>query len=54
MSPWEDIRVREGVREPDLLTLKAYADEAGVSGDDLIDDSVTLPEKLAGAKHLGD
>jgi transcriptional regulator with XRE-family HTH domain len=40
-----------GVREPDLLTLKAYADEAGVSVDDLIDDDVKLPKKLPGAKH---
>jgi transcriptional regulator with XRE-family HTH domain len=41
-----------GVREPDLLTLKAYADEAGVSVDDLIDDNVNLPRKLPGAKNL--
>jgi transcriptional regulator with XRE-family HTH domain len=39
-----------GVREPDLLTLKSYADEAGVSVDDLIDDEVRLPKKLPGAK----
>jgi hypothetical protein len=31
------------VREPDLLTLKAYANEAGVTVDDLIDDNVSLP-----------
>jgi transcriptional regulator with XRE-family HTH domain len=43
-----------GVREPDLLTLKAYADEAGISVDDLIDDNVRLPGKLPGAKHAGD
>ena len=42
-----------GVREPDLLTLKAYADEAGVSVDDLIDDNVRLPESLPGAKQTG-
>jgi len=42
------------VREPDLLTLKAYANEAGVIVDDLIDDNVSLPEKLPGAKHTGD
>jgi transcriptional regulator with XRE-family HTH domain len=41
-----------GVREPDLLTLKAYADEAGVSVNDLIDDNVRLPRKLPGAKHI--
>jgi transcriptional regulator with XRE-family HTH domain len=40
-----------GVREPDLLTLKAYADEAGVSVGDLIDDNIRLPRKLPGAKH---
>jgi transcriptional regulator with XRE-family HTH domain len=40
-----------GVREPDLLTLKAYADEAGVSVDDLIDDDAKLPRKLPGAKQ---
>jgi hypothetical protein len=38
-----------GVREPDLLTLKAYADEAGVLVDDLIDDDIKLPRKLPGA-----
>jgi transcriptional regulator with XRE-family HTH domain len=43
-----------GVREPDLLTLKAYADEAGVSLDDLVDDKVRLPTKLPGAKSTGD
>jgi hypothetical protein len=36
-----------GVREPDLLTLKAYAD----SVDDLADDNVNLPEKLPGAEQ---
>jgi transcriptional regulator with XRE-family HTH domain len=40
-----------GVREPYLLTLKAYADAAGVSLDDLADDKVTLPAKLPGAKR---
>jgi transcriptional regulator with XRE-family HTH domain len=40
-----------GVREPDLLTLKAYADEAGISVDDLIDDDARLPKKLPGATH---
>jgi len=43
-----------GAREPDLLTLKAYADGAGISVDDLIDDNVRLPRKLPGAKHAGD
>lgn len=40
-----------GVREPDLITLKAYADGAGVSVDDLIDDDVRLPKRLPGAEH---
>jgi len=40
-----------GVREPDLLTLKAYADAASISVDDLIDDDVRLPRKLPGAKR---
>jgi transcriptional regulator with XRE-family HTH domain len=40
-----------GVREPDLPTLKAYADEAGISTDVLIDDDAKLPDKLPGAKH---
>src|SRR5215475_6806115 len=40
-----------GVREPDLLTLKAYADAAGVSIDCLIDDYAKLPDKLPGAKY---
>ncbi|MBO0724983.1 MAG: helix-turn-helix transcriptional regulator [Blastocatellia bacterium] len=40
-----------GVREPDLLTLKAYADEAGISVDDLIDDDVRLPRKLPSAER---
>lgn len=40
-----------GVREPDLLTLKAYAEGAGVSVDDLIDDDVKLPRKLPAADY---
>jgi len=40
-----------GVREPDLLTLKAYADGAGVLVDDLIDDDVRLPGELPAATH---
>jgi transcriptional regulator with XRE-family HTH domain len=34
------------VREPDLKTLKAYAELAGVYVDDLIDDSVDLPREF--------
>jgi len=40
-----------GVREPDLLTLKAYAYEVGISTDDLIDDDVDLPEDLTTANR---
>lgn len=39
-----------GIREPDLLTLKAYADEARISTDYLIDDEVDLPDKLPAAE----
>jgi transcriptional regulator with XRE-family HTH domain len=35
-----------GVREPSLLVLLRYARVAGVYADSLIDDSVSLPEKL--------
>jgi transcriptional regulator with XRE-family HTH domain len=38
-----------GLREPDLLTLKAYADGAGILVDDLIDDDVRLPKRLPGS-----
>lgn len=38
-----------GGREPDLFTLKAYADEAGVLFEDLIDDDARLPKKRPGA-----
>jgi transcriptional regulator with XRE-family HTH domain len=43
----------KGVREPDLLTLKAYADAAGISTDDLIDDEVKLPPKLPTGRATG-
>jgi transcriptional regulator with XRE-family HTH domain len=35
-----------GEREPDLLTLLAYADAAGVCTDVLIDDRLKLPSRL--------
>jgi transcriptional regulator with XRE-family HTH domain len=38
-------------REPDLITLKAYANVAGVSVDDLIDDDVDLPKNLTAGAH---
>src|SRR5688572_10267066 len=47
ISAFED---PEGL-EPDLFTLKAYADAAGISVDVLIDDDVDLPKKLPTAKH---
>jgi transcriptional regulator with XRE-family HTH domain len=40
-----------GSREPDLLTLKAYSDAAGVSVNDLIDDDVDLPKLLPNARQ---
>jgi transcriptional regulator with XRE-family HTH domain len=43
----------KGVRDPDLLTLKAYADAAGVSTDDLINDDAKLPAKLPGRRTTG-
>jgi transcriptional regulator with XRE-family HTH domain len=49
MSQAEISDFEHGVREPDLLTLKAYARLAGVSVDDLIDDDVDLPKTLPGA-----
>lgn len=36
----------KGIREPDLPTLKAYAEAAGVWMDNLVDDEVDLPDKL--------
>jgi transcriptional regulator with XRE-family HTH domain len=40
----------QGRRDPDLLTLKAYADVAGISTDDLINDEAKLPSKLPAAR----
>lgn len=37
-----------GKREPSLLTLLAYARVAGVHLEDLVDDNLTLPERLPG------
>lgn len=37
-----------GRREPSLLTLLAYARVAGVHLEDLVDDTIALPEKLPG------
>ncbi len=39
-----------GVREPPLLILLAYARAAGISVDDLIDDTIYLPSSI-GAKR---
>lgn len=41
------------VREPDLETLRAYAELAGVYVDDLINDSVDLPRELPAAWRVG-
>jgi transcriptional regulator with XRE-family HTH domain len=46
VNPNEISDFERGVREPDLLTLKAYADVAGVSTDVLIDDALDLPDEL--------
>jgi transcriptional regulator with XRE-family HTH domain len=40
-------------RVPDLMILKAYANVAGVSVDDLIDDDVDLPKGLAAGARTG-
>ena len=37
-----------GRREPSLLTLLAYARVAGVHLEDLVDDTIALPERLPG------
>jgi transcriptional regulator with XRE-family HTH domain len=41
-----------GVREPDLLTLLAYARKAGVLVDQIIDDDLKLPEQLSGTEPI--
>src|SRR4030095_14235819 len=41
-----------GVREPDLLTLKAFAEGAGVYVDDLIGAALDLPEALPAVQHV--
>jgi hypothetical protein len=33
--------------------MKAYADEAGVTGDDLTDDDIKLLKAFPDAKHMG-
>jgi transcriptional regulator with XRE-family HTH domain len=51
VNPNEISDFERGVREPDLLTLKAYADGAGLSLDDLVDDLIDLPKELPAAKR---
>jgi hypothetical protein len=51
VNPNEISDFERGVREPDLLTLKAYADGAGLSLDDLVDDQIDLPKELPAAKR---
>ncbi len=53
VNPNEISDFERGVREPDLLTLKAYADAAGISTDVLIDDALDLPDELPVAKPMG-
>jgi transcriptional regulator with XRE-family HTH domain len=43
-----------GIREPDLPTLKAYADKSGISTDYLIDDEVDLPDELSSARRTAE
>jgi transcriptional regulator with XRE-family HTH domain len=40
-----------GVREPDMLTLKAYAEGAGLLVEDLIDDMFDLPSELPSTRR---
>ncbi|MDT7543138.1 MAG: Helix-turn-helix domain [Acidobacteriota bacterium] len=51
----EEISAYErGVREPTVLTLLKYAQAAGIYVDALVDDQVSLPEKLpANPKNEG-
>jgi transcriptional regulator with XRE-family HTH domain len=53
VNPNEISDFERGVREPDLLTLKAYADVAGISTDVLIDDALDLPDELPAIKRIG-
>lgn len=50
VNPNEISDFERGVREPDLLTLKAYVDGAGLSLDDLVDDQIDLPKELPATK----
>jgi len=51
INPAEISDFENGVREPDLLTLMAYAKGAGISIDYLVDDDAELPEELPGAQE---
>jgi transcriptional regulator with XRE-family HTH domain len=51
INPNEISDFERGVREPDLLTLKAYADGAGLLLDDLVDDRLELPKELPAAER---
>jgi transcriptional regulator with XRE-family HTH domain len=48
IRPAEISDFENGVREPDLLTLMAYAKRAGISIDYLVDDDAELPGELPG------
>ena len=48
MHPGRISEYENGVREPNAMTLLAYADLAGVHLEDIVNDNVELPQKLPG------
>lgn len=48
MHPGRISEYENDVREPNAMTLLAYADLAGVHVEDIINDNVALPKKLPG------
>lgn len=53
MHPGRISEYENNVREPNALTLLAYADIAGVHVEDIINDKLDLPKKLPGkVRHL--
>lgn len=53
MHPGRISEYENNVREPNALTLLAYADLAGVHLEDIVNDRVDLPKKLPGKVHHG-
>ena len=53
MHPGRISEYERNLREPNAMTLLAYADLAGVHVEDLINDKVDLPDKLPGKVHHG-